>query len=75
VKELAFEVFRGRGAENPLWLESVRGLENAKRRMERRSQEIPGDYFLFDFSTGSVVAYELLLGPRRLEHRAQNEEA
>ena len=74
MKELTFEVFRGLSTQNPLWLESVRGLENAKRRMERRSQEIPGDYFLFDFSTGSVVAYELLLDPR-LEHHAQNEEA
>jgi hypothetical protein len=75
LKERTFDVFSGRSTENPLWLESVRGLENAKRRMERRSQEKPGDYFLFDCTTGSVVAYELLLDPRRLECHEKTEEA
>lgn len=71
-----FDVFRGPSKENGLWLETVRGFENAKRRMERRALETPGDYFLFDCRTYSVVAVEeLLLDPHRLEHHAKTDEA
>jgi hypothetical protein len=56
LKETTFDVFRGASRQDALWVESVRGLENAKRRMGRKALETPGDYFLFDCSTRSVVA-------------------
>jgi hypothetical protein len=56
LKESTFDLFSGVGKQDAVWLESVAGLENAKRRMERRAIEKPGAYFVFDLSADAIVA-------------------
>lgn len=50
-----FEIFLGYFDKDALWLEAVRGLGAASRRMKERSEEFPGPYFVFCTKTHSVL--------------------
>jgi len=51
-----FDIFLGPPGKDAVWLESIRGLSNAKDRMLQISAEKPGSYFVFFRTTGSIVA-------------------
>jgi hypothetical protein len=51
-----FEIFSGSPEKEPLWLESVTGLEAASERMNDRAQHHPGPYFVFCVHTKQVLA-------------------
>jgi hypothetical protein len=56
VEEPTFDIFRGDPAQNPIWLEPVMGLSNARQQMEQIAAEKPGQYFLFSVQSHSVLA-------------------
>ena len=51
-----FEIFLGYFDRDALWLEAVRGLSAASRRMQQRAEEFPGPYFVFCTKTHAVLA-------------------
>ncbi|MFY9532403.1 MAG: hypothetical protein WBC04_22335 [Candidatus Acidiferrales bacterium] len=56
MKDATYDLFAVDSDCGPLWLESISGLENAKRCMEQRAAESPGDYFVYNAREGAVVA-------------------
>lgn len=51
-----FELFSGRPDSDPLWLETIRGREEAQTTLERHAATKPGAYFIFSTTTYAVVA-------------------
>ena len=47
------EIFRSLPDGQYLWIKTVEGLEEAKSQLRSIAQREPGDYFIFDTSTGS----------------------
>jgi hypothetical protein len=55
MKEPSFDIFSGVPSGNPMWLETVVGLSNARERMEQIAAKKPGQYFVFSIGTHSPV--------------------
>lgn len=53
--EPVFDIFSGVFDKNAIWVESVRGLSNARERMERIAVEKPGAYFVFFARDHSIL--------------------
>lgn len=53
----AYDVFKGRPENKPLWLGEVSGLQRAIDQMNRMAARLPGDYFVFNPLTNEVVAF------------------
>jgi hypothetical protein len=51
-----FEVYSGTIDKDARWIEAVRGLANARDRMEALAKETPGKYFVFSTLTYAVMA-------------------
>jgi hypothetical protein len=51
-----FELFAGRPDRDPLWLETIRGREEAQTKLQRHATAKPGPYFIFSTATYNVVA-------------------
>jgi hypothetical protein len=49
-----FDIFRRLPNGHPLWIDAVKGLEQAKEKMALEAANAPGEYFIF--SEGNVVA-------------------
>jgi hypothetical protein len=56
VEEPIFDIFSGIPNESPVWLEAVRGLSNAKERVEHIAAKKPGAYFVFSVESHKVFA-------------------
>ncbi len=56
MKDASYDLFALDSERGPLWLESIGGLENAKRCMEQRTAESPGEYFIYNVREGTVVS-------------------
>ena len=46
--EATYDIFRKTTGESATWVESVDGLEQAKRRLVRLASTTPGAYLLYD---------------------------
>jgi hypothetical protein len=55
-RETLFDIFSGEISNHPVWLETVEGLHRARERMARLAAERPGHYFIYDSSTGKLIA-------------------
>ena len=55
-RSVKLDIFSGAIDKNPLWLERVEGLENAKRRIGEMATKSPGRYFVFCDFSHTVVA-------------------
>lgn len=51
-----FDIFRRLPGDGPIWIEAVQGLERAMDRLQTLVEADPGDYFLFDPTSGKIVA-------------------
>jgi hypothetical protein len=51
-----FDIFKRRSNGNTLWITTVDGLTEAKRRMARFAQLSPGEYFVYLQGEGIVAA-------------------
>lgn len=56
MQEPLFDIFSGKPDSNPLWLETVEGLDRARERMEQRAAQNPGSYFIFSTQAQAVLA-------------------
>jgi hypothetical protein len=52
-----YDIFSGRTDKQPLWIESVEGLDAAKQRMHDFAASTPGPYFVYRVSTQAVLAF------------------
>jgi hypothetical protein len=50
-----FDIFKRRSNGNTLWITTVEGLTEAKRRMARFAQLSPGEYFVYLQGEGIVA--------------------
>jgi hypothetical protein len=55
MNEFTFDIFSGGPNKDPIWIETVEGLSNARDRLERIAGQKPGQYFLFSFHSQTVV--------------------
>jgi hypothetical protein len=51
-----FDIFSGSMDQEPLWLEVIEGLTNAKRRMHEIATKTPGRYFVFFGFSQTIMA-------------------
>ena len=54
--EASFDIFSGTPDKDPLWIETVYGLSNARQRMGEIAERKPGRYFVFSLGSHSVLA-------------------
>ena len=53
--EANFDIFAGAPEEQGLWIETVEGLLNARKRMGQIAAQKPGKYFLFSGCSQSIL--------------------
>lgn len=63
-----FDIFSGFPNDNPVWLETVDGLSDARVRMNQIASQKPGRYFIFCIGTHSPVAKMDTLAKGRSEN-------
>ena len=51
----SYDIFWKDSAGNPIWLETVSGLDHAKKRLISLRSATPGDYMIFDPASGSFL--------------------
>jgi hypothetical protein len=56
MKEPVFDLFSGTSEKDAVWRESVKGLSNARRRLEQLAANVPGAYFLYNPLTHTILA-------------------
>ena len=56
MKQIWYDIFKGRPDDTRLWLESLTDLESAIQQMSSVAAREPGDYFVLDPATGKAVA-------------------
>jgi hypothetical protein len=52
----SYDIFSGSPQGEPVWLESVDGLDAASQRMHERANQMPGRYFVDCVHTNEVIA-------------------
>jgi hypothetical protein len=52
----SLDIFKEDLGGNPVWVDAVRDLENAQRRVRQLTSSVPGEYFVFDQRTSKIVA-------------------
>jgi hypothetical protein len=50
-----FDIFGGLTKQEAVWLESVEGLENARKRMVDIADKKPGAYLIYSVSTDEIL--------------------
>jgi hypothetical protein len=50
-----YDIFSRVSNSGPIWVEAVQGLENARKRVMKLCETHPGDYFVFDSSTATII--------------------
>lgn len=51
-----YDVFKGVPGREPIWVETVQGLENARMRLLKLCESCPGEYFVFDSLNAKIIA-------------------
>lgn len=75
MKRPTFDVFSGTPGEDPLWLESVEGLSNARERMEQLAANEPGRYFVFSpLNNATLSRIETFKKPEELRPKTAETE-
>jgi len=55
MQEFAFDIWSGTPQQTGRWLETVAGLDNARKRMQQIATEVPGPYFIFSAWNGYIL--------------------
>jgi hypothetical protein len=50
-----YDIFKGLPDREPIWVESVQGLDNAGARIIKLLETRPGDYFVYDSIAAKIV--------------------
>jgi hypothetical protein len=71
--EPKFDIFSGAPDKDAVWVECVRGLSNARERMEQIAAKKPGRYFLFSNLSHSILAkIETFSKPQSVSAKSNN---
>jgi CheY-like chemotaxis protein len=70
-----FDIFSGAPDRDAVWVCAVRGLANARERMEDIASETPGRYFIFYAPDRSILAQTETFAEPRARRNAQSESA
>jgi len=66
-----FDIFSTLPDGTPLWMGSVEGFDEARKRMSRLAKNRPGEYFLYSEKSGEVIGRSRdELGPGSQDHHA-----
>jgi hypothetical protein len=68
MKEPAFDIFSGGPDKDPIWIETVEGLSQARERMHQLAAANPGPYFLYSVQSQAVLARVETKGPAGKAH-------
>jgi hypothetical protein len=49
------DIFCGKSDRDAVWRDAVIGLQNARRRMQELYAEEPGEYFIFDTKSRTIL--------------------
>jgi hypothetical protein len=49
------DIFKEAVGGNPVWVDAVRDLENARSRVNQLASVFPGEYFIFDQRTRQIL--------------------
>jgi hypothetical protein len=52
----SLDIFRKDVRGNPVWIDTVVDLDDARHRMCQLAEALPGEYFVFDQRTNRIVA-------------------
>jgi hypothetical protein len=52
----SLDIFRKDVRGNPVWIDTVDDLDDARYRLNRLAEALPGEYFVFDQRTHRIVA-------------------
>jgi hypothetical protein len=56
IMTVTYDIFRKLPAGEPVWVEAVQGLEDAKSRLQELATVRPGDYYIYDLGHERIVA-------------------
>jgi hypothetical protein len=51
----SLDIFKEVLGGNPVWVDAVGDLENARRRVNQLASVVPGEYFIFDQRTRQIL--------------------
>jgi hypothetical protein len=51
----SLDIFKEDLGGNPVWVDAVGDLENARRRVNQLASVVPGEYFIFDQRTRQIL--------------------
>jgi hypothetical protein len=60
----SLDIFKEDALGNPVWIDAVGDLQNARLRLRQLASAIPGEYFAFDQRTHQIV---VRLGSERID--------
>ena len=49
------DIFKRLPDGHPIWVKAVEGLEEAKRQLAKMASDCPGNYFIFNTRSGTIV--------------------
>ena len=52
----SLDLFRKDVRGNPVWIDTVEDIDVARRRLSQLAEALPGEYFVFDQRSHSIVA-------------------
>jgi hypothetical protein len=52
----ALDIFKKDVRGNPVWVDAVEDLDDARSRLNQLALTLPGEYFVFDQRTRQIVA-------------------
>jgi hypothetical protein len=55
MQQAMFDIWSGTADNCGEWLETVAGLENARKRMKEIAMQAPGPYFIFSAWNGYII--------------------
>ena len=56
VVQETFDIFQKLPSGEPIWIKAVSGIEEAKSSLLYLSATAPGDYFIYDSRSGSILS-------------------
>ena len=74
MQEAVFDILSGTPGHNAVWLESVPGFMNARKRIEELAAATPGPYFIFN-SWNSTVPVQINTGSKLVRAKARKKTA
>jgi hypothetical protein len=55
MNDLAFDIFRKTSDKDAVWVETVQGLSQAKKRLISLNSTVPGTYLVFDAAAEKLI--------------------